>query len=99
HAGGPARAAAAFLAALERMAPRLKLHVDVEAEAVMDVSGAVAAAPAGAHLYCCGPAPMLEASEAAASCRPAEEVHVEYFSAPALKPLEGGFIVVLAKSG
>ena len=93
------RADAAFLAELERMAPRLKLHVDVEAEAVMDVSGAVGAAPAGAHLYCCGPAPMLEAFEAAASGRPADEVHVEYFSAPELKPLEGGFIVVLAKSG
>ena len=90
---------AAFLAELERMAPRLKLHVDVEAEAVMDVSGAVASAPAGAHLYCCGPAPMLEAFEAAASGRPAEQVHVEDFSAPELKPLEGGFIVVLAKSG
>ena len=88
---------AAFLVELERMAPRLKLHVDAEAEAVMDVSGAVAAAPAGAHLYCCGPAPMLEAFEAAASGRPADEVHVEYFSAPELKPLEGGFIVVLAK--
>ena len=93
------RADAAFLAELERMAPRLKLHVDAEAEAVLDVSGAVASAPPGAHLYCCGPAPMLEAFEAACQDRPAETVHVEYFSAPQLKPLEGGFIVVLAKSG
>ena len=93
------RADAAFLAELERLAPRVKLHVDVEAEAVMDVSGAVAAAPRDAHLYCCGPAPMLEAFEAACAGRPAEQVHVEYFSAPEMKPLEGGFIVVLAKSG
>ena len=90
---------AAFLTELERMAPRLRLHVDAEAEALLDVTAIVAAAPEGAHLYCCGPVPMLEAFEAAASGRPAEQVHVEYFSAPQLKPLEGGFIVVLAKSG
>ena len=42
---------------------------------------------------------MLEAFEAAAAGRPAESVHVEYFSAPELTPLDGGFIVVLAKSG
>ncbi len=93
------RADAAFLAELERMAPRARLHVDVEAEAVLDVPAILAAAPAQAHLYCCGPTPMLEAFEAAAAGRPAEEVHVEYFSAPEMKPLEGGFIVVLAKSG
>ena len=93
------RADAAFLAELERLAPRVKLHVDVEAEAVMDVSGAAAAAPEGSHLYCCGPAPMLEAFEAACAGRATDTVHVEYFSAPELKPLEGGFIVVLAKSG
>ncbi|HEY5412298.1 MAG TPA: PDR/VanB family oxidoreductase [Caulobacteraceae bacterium] len=93
------RADAAFLAELERLAPRVKLHVDVEAEAVLDVTAIVAAAPEGAHLYCCGPAPMLEAFEAAAGGRPPGQVHVEYFSAPELEPLEGGFVVVLAKSG
>ena len=93
------RADAAFLGELERMAPRLKLHVDAEAEAVLDVTSIAARARKDAHLYCCGPAPMLEAFEAACQGRPAEQVHVEYFSAPELKPLEGGFIVVLAKSG
>ena len=90
---------AAFLAELERMAPRARLHVDAEAEAVLDVPAILTAAPEGSHLYCCGPTPMLEAFEAAAAGRPAETVHVEYFSAPEMKPLEGGFIVVLAKSG
>ncbi len=99
HYAVRSRADAAFLAELERLAPRVRLHVDVEAEAVLDVTAIVASAPEGAHLYCCGPAPMLEAFEAAAGERPPEQVHLEYFSAPQLKPLEGGFVVVLAKSG
>ena len=99
HYAVRARADAAFLAELERMTPKVRLHVDVEAEAVLDVPAIVAAAPGGSHLYCCGPAPMLEAFEAAAAGRPAESVHVEYFSAPELTPLAGGFIVVLARSG
>ena len=93
------RADAAFLAELERMAPKVKLHVDAEASAVLDVAAIVRGAPADAHLYCCGPAPMLAAFEAATAGRPAERVHVEYFSAPAPEPLEGGFVVVLARSG
>jgi ferredoxin-NADP reductase len=93
------RADAAFLDELERMAPRLKLHVDAEAERFLDVPAIVRAAAPEAHLYCCGPAPMLEAFEAATAGRPDELKHVEYFSAPELKPLEGGFVVVLAKSG
>jgi ferredoxin-NADP reductase len=93
------RADAAFLAELERMAPKLRLHVDAEAERFLDVPAIVAAAAPDAHLYCCGPAPMLEAFEAAAADRPATCVHVEYFSAPAAAPIEGGFVVVLARSG
>jgi ferredoxin-NADP reductase len=93
------RADAAFLDELERMAPRLKLHVDAEAERFLDVPAITRAAAPDAHLYCCGPAPMLEAFEAATSGRPDALKHVEYFSAPELTPLEGGFVVVLAKSG
>jgi len=93
------RADAAFLAELETMAPRARLHVDAEAEGVLDVAAIVEAAPADAHLYCCGPAPMMAAFEAAVAGRPAEQVHVEYFSAPPPEPIEGGFVVALAKSG
>jgi ferredoxin-NADP reductase len=74
-------------------------HLDAEVGAVLDVAAIVAAAPPDAHLYCCGPAPMLAAFEAAAAGRPAERVHVEYFNAPPPEPLEGGFVVVLARSG
>ena len=93
------RADAAFLTELETMEPRARLHVDAEAEGVLDVAGIVAAAPAAAHLYCCGPAPMMAAFEASVAGRPAEQVHVEYFSAAPPAPIEGGFVVALAKSG
>jgi ferredoxin-NADP reductase len=74
-------------------------HVDAEAGGVLDVAAIVAAAPPEAHLYCCGPAPMLAAFEAATAGRAAELVHVEYFNAPPPEPLEGGFVVELARSG
>jgi len=93
------RADAAFLLELEQMSPAARLHVDAEAGAVLDVAAIIKAAPQGAHLYCCGPGPMLAAFEAAAAGRPAEQVHVEYFSGPAPAPIEGGFVVALAKSG
>jgi ferredoxin len=93
------RADAAFLHELEAMSPAARLHVDEEAGGVLDVAGIVAAAPKRAHLYCCGPAPMMAAFEAATADWPAEQVHVEYFSGPAPEPIEGGFTVVLAKSG
>jgi len=89
----------AFQAELEAMAPRTRLHVDEEAGGVLDVAAIVAKAAKDAHLYCCGPAPMMAAFEAAVAAWPAEQVHVEYFSGPAPAPIEGGFTVVLAKSG
>lgn len=93
------RADAAFLAELERMGPRARLHVDAEAQGLLDVAAILASAPPNAHLYCCGPAPMLQAFEAAAADWPETQRHVEYFSAPPLEPIAGGFLVALARSG
>src|SRR5262249_60239517 len=54
----------AFLQALEAMAPA-QFHFDDEsAGSVLDVKAIVAEAPKDAHLYCCGPTPMLKAFEA-----------------------------------
>ena len=66
---------------------------------MLDMAAAVRAAPPDAHLYCCGPLPMLAAFEAATAHLPRERVHVEYFSAKEPPAVEGGFKVVLAKSG
>jgi vanillate O-demethylase ferredoxin subunit len=54
-----------------------------------------------AHLYCCGPNPMLQAFEEAA--KQAQfgpgQIHLEYFSAKEAPALEGGFTVELARTG
>lgn len=103
HYAARSRARCAFLdevAALEARRPgRVHLHFDDEAGGKpMDISTRIAAAPADAHLYCCGPNPMMRAFEAATAGRAPETVHVEYFTAQHDAACEGGFQVVLARS-
>ena len=70
----------AFLHALEAMAPA-QFHFDDEsAGKFLDVAALVAEAPKDAHLYCCGPTPMLKAFEAATADWPREQIHIEYFT-------------------
>jgi ferredoxin-NADP reductase len=90
----------AFLGRLGDAASRLTVHVDDEAGSVLDVAATVSAAPDDAHLYCCGPAPMLDAFLASTARRPPHCVHFERFVAVA-PPLHGGgaFVVELARSG
>jgi ferredoxin-NADP reductase len=93
----------AFLGELEKLDPqRVHLHFDDEAGGkFLDLAAIVGAAPAYAHLYCCGPKPMLAAFEAAAAARPRPQVHVEYFTPKndAAATPTGGFWVELARSG
>jgi ferredoxin-NADP reductase len=90
----------AFLGRLSDAASRLTVHVDDEAGTVLDVDALVSAAPDGTHLYCCGPAPMLDAFLASTAGRPPHRVHLERFAAAAAPALTGGaFIVELARSG
>lgn len=91
---------AAFLRPLQALGADVELHFDDESDGrFLDIAAAVAAAPAQAHLYCCGPLPMLAAFEAATAGRPAEQVHVEYFTSKNPAALAGGFTVILARSG
>lgn len=93
------RASAPFIGLLEKD-PRARLHFDREPGAEMlDIASVVNAAPANAHLYCCGPIPMLDAFETATTDLPRERIHVEYFTAKEPPATEGGFTIVLAKSG
>jgi ferredoxin-NADP reductase len=97
------RLTAAFLDELNALRPdvhpNLHLNFDQEPEArMMDLSSIVKAALPDAHLYCCGPVPMLEAFEAATVDQPASQVHVEYFKAREKPAAEGGFEVKLARS-
>lgn len=108
------RAEAAFVTELEQLdaaqtdaAPtdanptgsRFHLHVDDEQGGrFVDIGRIVTEAPKDAHLYCCGPAPMLDQFEAC--CRSVEpgRVHIERFTAAASPAQAGGFVVELAKS-
>jgi ferredoxin-NADP reductase len=93
------RADMAFLQALEAMAPA-QFHFDDEsAGKFLDVKAIVAAAPKDAHLYCCGPTPMLKAFEAATADWPHAQIHVEYFTPKHEADKKGGFVVELARSG
>ncbi len=66
---------------------------------MLDIPAVAASAPAGAHLYCCGPVPMLDAFERACASMPPACVHVEYFAAREAPAAEGGFVVQLSRSG
>ena len=97
------RVAAAFLDELNSLRPCIhsNLHVNFDQEPpgrMLDLPAIVKDAPSSAHLYCCGPVPMLEAFEAATANRPGNQVHVEYFKAKEEPAAEGGFEVKLARS-
>ena len=89
----------AFLHALESMASS-QFHFDDEAEGkFLDIGGIIASAPKDAHLYCCGPTPMLKAFESATANWPSNQIHIEYFT-PKQEPAKtGGFVVEPARSG
>jgi vanillate O-demethylase ferredoxin subunit len=98
------RGAAAFFDELNAFRPGIhsNLHVTFDQEPsarMIDLPAVVTAARPDAHLYCCGPVPMLEAFEAATIGRPASQVHVEYFKAAEKPAVEGGFEVKLSRSG
>ncbi|MCB1395309.1 MAG: oxidoreductase [Rhodobacter sp.] len=106
HYAARKRSAAAFLAELDACVAasggqgRVTTHFDDEANgALIDIAGIIAAAGPEVHFYCCGPEPMLAAYEAAARGVPKDRVHAEYFSAREEASREGGFDVVLNRSG
>jgi ferredoxin-NADP reductase len=99
HYACRSRADMAFLQSLEAMAPA-QFHFDEESGGkFLDVAAIIAAAPKDAHLYCCGPTPMLKAFETATENWPREQVHIEYFTPKQEAAKAGGFTVELARSG
>jgi tetrachlorobenzoquinone reductase len=84
------------LAAMEQA----HLHFDDENQGrVLDLATIIGAAAKSAHLYCCGPQPMITAFEAATASWPREQIHVEYFTPKQEPARTGGFVVELARSG
>ena len=101
----PARAA--FLEDLLALAPaggcgRVVTVFDrLPGAAMLDLEEVVRSAGSGAHFYCCGPTPMLQAFLHATASLAPERVHVEWFAAPAAPAAaapEGGFQLQLKRS-
>lgn len=96
---------AAFLETLRTLqGGSIHLHADDEAGRVFDPRPWLQGAPAGEHVYCCGPAPMMAAVKDAASHRDPGSLHFEYFAAPADDAARGhrpqhAFEVELRRSG
>lgn len=67
--------------------------------AMLDLNAVIGSLPADAHVYCCGPTGMLHAYQKACAALPSERVHFEFFSSDVKAAAEGGFTVVLQKSG
>ena len=90
----------AFYDRLAHAASRLTVHIDEEAGSVLDLDAIVASTSGETHLYCCGPAPMLDAFLTATEQRSPHYVHFERFAAVAPSVRTGGaFTVELARSG
>ncbi|WP_326835027.1 PDR/VanB family oxidoreductase [Amycolatopsis rhabdoformis] len=109
--GGRSLRSMSFLPAVDSLAGSAAAPVEVRAEdesGLLAIADIVADAPAGAAIYACGPAGLLEALRSATGSRGGDlEVHFEVFTAPV--PGEDGeieagrherpFTVVLAQSG
>jgi len=96
------RPSAAFvdeLEALEAISPgRVHLHFDDEAGKVMPLLKLASGIPRAAHVYCCGPARMIEVFRASAGWRPEDNVHIEHFAGTGARPTTA-FDVVLQRRG
>jgi ferredoxin-NADP reductase len=94
------RAIGPFFEEVEGLGPQIITHFDDEMEGrFFDLPAAIAVAPTGAHFYCCGPSPMINAFEAATAGVPRERVHLERFASDEAPATGGGFTVELVKSG
>jgi vanillate O-demethylase ferredoxin subunit len=78
---------------------RIVVHGTRELHRRPSIGAIVAAAPDGAHLYCCGPQTMLDDFRAATISLDSARCHVESFSGSAEATQETAFTVQLVRSG
>jgi ferredoxin-NADP reductase len=80
---------------------RVRFHVDDEQHGrLFDAAAALGDIAVDAHVYCCGPQPLMQAVAAAGSDRPAAQMHFEWFTAAAVDSrTDRGFRVRLARTG
>ena len=93
HYSARSRAQAAFLDELASApwAARVQLHFDDEPATALQPQALLKAAPAGTHVYVCGPNGYMDwvLAEAEAAGLPSGQRHREYFSAPTAAPTAG----------
>jgi vanillate monooxygenase ferredoxin subunit len=105
HYCARSRARAAFVTriAQSRFAPRAQFHFsEGDASKRIDLGQALSGPAEDLHLYVCGPQGFMDAVLETARMQgwPDHRVHYEYFTAPAVQPLDGGqFEVRIASSG
>ncbi len=94
----------AFYEELRAFGSRVRLHCDDERGEPLDTAALMSEVEPGTHVYCCGPAPLMEAVQGHGARLGDDCLHFEWFSAPAAgnapseTPAEG-FWVDLARSG
>lgn len=98
--GGRTRSSMAFLEELVPFGDRVRIAPQDE-EGLLDLQSAIADLPAGGKVYCCGPAPLLAAIEAACAELPPQTLHVERFVAEEQPPpaRSTAFDVEIASTG
>jgi tetrachlorobenzoquinone reductase len=99
HAAVRTREDILLLSSAAELGERVVTHVDEEHDGrPFDLAQIVRSAAPDTHLYCCGPSPMLDAFEQAASARNGQYNHVERFSSDTPAAMVGGYSVRLARS-
>ena len=99
HYCARSEAHAAFYPELAALAPDRVTPYFSEAP-LLDAAALLREVKPGAHLYCCGPEPLMKAVAAAAPHWPEGSVHFEWFAAPKRDwPENQPFTVELARSG
>lgn len=90
---------ATFLGASARTGAVLIHHDHGRAEGMLDLDAELAAPPVGGHLYCCGPAGLMEAVRGAAAHWPDGHVHFESFTGLSVVGESSDFEVEIASTG
>jgi ferredoxin-NADP reductase len=93
----------AFYEELRALGAGVRFHCDDERGAPLDVAPLLADVEPGTQVYCCGPAPLMQAVQAHGAHLPPDALHFEWFSPPpqevAAAAPAGSFWVDLKRSG
>lgn len=93
------RAECALIEELQALGGAVHIHIDDEDHGFIDIAHLVGKAAPDTHFYCCGPAPMLAAFKAATAGHDPDRVHWESFLPAVPEAGDGGFTVVLDRTG